>query len=151
MDEQPRSPLFQRVVFVLWGYFQWVTWLFFPIRYLDTTEFHSVMYKASDVLHPEPRGGCPSQQLHDFGGLRVEEDHLPPSVSSKRAHPKLVAGLGRQQKRNETKGEASRGGERSYRRGPEQVFQSPLFQHTRRKRYLPTHGRVSWLISKVLN
>ena len=41
------------------------TSIFPPCRYLDGVEFHSVMYKASDVKHPSPEGGCASQHLHN--------------------------------------------------------------------------------------
>lgn len=51
-------------------------------RYLQNTEFHSVMYKASDVMHPESSGGCASQRVHDHGGL-----HYHDSVSSASSSP----------------------------------------------------------------
>lgn len=44
-------------------------------------EFHSVMYKASDVIHPSSGGDCASQRLHDHGGLHFHTKH---SVNSKK-------------------------------------------------------------------
>ena len=42
--------------------------LFSLLRYVPGAAYHSVMYKASDVVHPGS-GDCASQRLHDHGGL----------------------------------------------------------------------------------
>lgn len=48
-------------------------------RYLPNAEFHSVMYKASDVVHPTA-ARCPSQQLHLRGRVHTPwAAPLPPT------------------------------------------------------------------------
>jgi len=152
-------------------------------RYMDKAEFHSIMYKASDVVHPDsPRGGCSSQRLHDMGGLNVndhplgdqranltghhERDDQSSFLFNKKIHPKLLASnsppardnLIRDSEKaveNKTKGrlrsdkvniKLSNGGEygsdsknnsryNSFKYlNKYQVFQSPLFQHNKRRK-----------------
>ncbi|KAF2363411.1 Disintegrin domain [Trinorchestia longiramus] len=82
-------------------------------RYLAEAEFHSVMYKASDVVHPSSTSSnCASQHLHDFGGLHYHDPFRKINSSPQRAgsqeqelksdasltsdsivHPKLLAAV----------------------------------------------------------
>ena len=63
-------------------YFSIHIWLLdLCFRYLDGAEFHTVMYKSSDVLHPAP-ARCASQQLHLKGKVLS-----PWTEPSPRRHP----------------------------------------------------------------
>ncbi|XP_018015066.1 uncharacterized protein LOC108671972 [Hyalella azteca] len=75
-------------------------------RYLKDVEFHSVMYKASDVLDPSS-DDCASQKLHDRGGLRYTDDTYrknnsadnSAAVAASGIHPKLLAAVSARNKK----------------------------------------------------
>jgi hypothetical protein len=78
----------------------------FACRYLKNVEFHSVMYKASDVLDPSS-DDCASQKLHDRGGLRYTDDTYKKNnsvdnsaaVAPSGIHPKLLAAVSARNKK----------------------------------------------------